>query len=192
MSLFLAAQNTTTTDDSLFGGVNDFFDSDTWLVIRNLGIFFVVVFWLATVYWVYKDARRRIEDPWMVAMATILGAIPPFLGPIIYLFFRPPEYLEDVRERELEIRAMEERLAEGNLACPVCRASVEPQWLVCPVCTTRLKQACETCGQPLEALWQMCPHCATPIGPSLPGLGDGVETWEAPTRQAQPPAPRRK
>ena len=63
MRLFLAAQSPTTTNDSLFGGVNDFFDSDTWLVIRNLAIFFVVVFWLATVYWVYKDARRRIAGP---------------------------------------------------------------------------------------------------------------------------------
>ena len=80
-------------------------------MIRNLTIFFVVVFWLATAYWVYKDARRRIEDPWLVAMATLLGLVPPFLGPIIYLFFRPPEYLEDVRERELEIQAMEERLS---------------------------------------------------------------------------------
>jgi predicted amidophosphoribosyltransferase len=86
---------------------------------------------------------------------------------------------------------MEERLAEGNLSCPVCRAAVDSQWLVCPVCTTRLKQACESCGQPLEPLWQMCPHCATPIGPSLPGLGDG-ESWEAPVRQAQPPPARRK
>jgi RNA polymerase subunit RPABC4/transcription elongation factor Spt4 len=191
--MFLAAQNTTTTDDSLFGGVNDFFDSDAWMVIRNLSVFFVVVFWLATVYWVYKDARRRVEDPWMVAMATILGAIPPFLGPIIYLFFRPPEYLEDVRERELEIRAMEERLSSANLACPVCRAAVEPQWLVCPVCTTRLKQACESCGQPLEALWQMCPHCATPVGPSLPGL-DEPDAWPqpAPSRQSGQRAPRRK
>ena len=121
----------------------------------------------------------------MVAMATVLGAVPPFIGPIIYLFFRPPEYLEDVRERELEIRAMEERLRAGELACPVCRASVEAQWLVCPVCTTRLKQACESCGQPLESLWQMCPHCATPVGPAVAAL----ESWEAPTRQV---APKRK
>ena len=191
MSLFLAAQNTTTTNDSLFGGVNDFFDSDAWMVIRNLTGFFVVVFWLATVYWVYKDARRRIEDPWMVAMATILGAIPPFLGPIIYLFFRPPEYLEDVRERELEIRAMEAGLAARNLACPVCRAAVDEEWLVCPVCTTRLKQACETCGHPLEALWQMCPHCATPVGPSVAGLGE-VESWETPARQARSRSSKRK
>ena len=50
-----------------------FFDSQTWIVVRNVGIFFVAVFWLSVGYWVYKDARRRIEDPWLVAMATLLG-----------------------------------------------------------------------------------------------------------------------
>ena len=109
------------------------FDQDFLIVARNLGLFFVVVFWIATAYWVFKDARRRIEDPWMVAMATILGAIPPFIGPIIYMFFRPPEYLDDKRERELEIKAMEKRLALRDLHCPVCRAEVDPSFLVCPV-----------------------------------------------------------
>ena len=71
----------TTTNDDLLGGVNDFFDSGAWMVIRNLTIFFVVVFWLATVYWVYKDARRRIEDGWLVAMAVVLGLV-PFIGPM--------------------------------------------------------------------------------------------------------------
>ncbi len=133
------------------------------MLARNLSVFFLVVFWLATAFWVYKDARRRIEDPWLVAMATLLGLVPPFLGPIIYLFFRPPEYLDDVRERELEIRAMEERLIRRDLHCPVCRAQVEATFLVCPVCTTRLKQACASCATPLEALWQICPYCATPV-----------------------------
>jgi hypothetical protein len=144
-------------------GLHDFFDSGTWQVIRNLSLFFVAVFWAATAYWVYKDARRRIEDPWLVVMATLLGIVPPFVGPLIYMLFRPPEYLEDVRERELEIKAMEERLARRDLHCPVCRAEVDPSFLVCPVCTTRLKQACSNCKAPLEALWQICPYCAAPI-----------------------------
>ena len=38
------------------------------------------------------------------------------------MFFRPPEYLQDARERELEIKAMEERLAQLDQRCPVCRA----------------------------------------------------------------------
>ena len=146
-----------------FSSVHDFFDSGVWVAAYRLAIFFVVVFWLASAYWVYKDARRRIADPWMVVMATILGLIPPFLGPLIYLFFRPPEYLEDIRERELEIRAMEERLSGRESHCPVCRASVEPEFLICPVCTTKLRQACATCKQPLEPLWQVCPYCETPI-----------------------------
>jgi hypothetical protein len=156
-------------------------DSDFLIVARNLAIFFVAVFWIATVYWVYKDAKRRIDDPWMVAMATVLGAIPPVLGPIIYMFFRPPEYLEDVRERELEIKAMEQRLARRDLHCPVCRAEVEASFLVCPVCTTKLKQACANCKQPLEALWQICPYCETRV--ETPATIDFGETWETPRRR---------
>jgi predicted amidophosphoribosyltransferase len=117
----------------------------------------------------------------MVAMATVLGAIPPFLGPIIYMFFRPPEYLEDVRERELEIRAMEQRLARRDLHCPVCRAEVEASFLVCPVCTTKLKQACVNCKQPLEALWQICPYCETRV--ETPATIDFGDTWESPRRR---------
>jgi hypothetical protein len=145
-------------------GLFDFFSHSTWAVIRNLTLFFVAVFWLSVAFWVYKDARRRIEDPWLVAMATVLGLVPPFVGVFIYMLFRPPEYLEDVRERELEIKAMEERLTHRRRQhCPVCRAEVDENFLVCPVCTTRLRQSCETCKAPLEPLWQVCPYCETPI-----------------------------
>ncbi len=148
---------------------SNFFGSGTWLVVRNLLILFAAVFYISTVYWVYKDAKRRVEDPWLVAMAVLIGAVPPFVGPLIYMLFRPPEYLEDVRERELEIRAMEERLSRRDLHCPVCRSEVDPTFLVCPICTTKLKQACVSCKQPLEALWQICPYCETPVAPAAVG-----------------------
>ena len=147
---------------AFFGGLNDFFHSSTWYVIRNLAIFFVLVFWIATIYWVNKDAKRRIEDPLIVWVVTAIGVV-PFIGPLIYMLFRPPEYLDDVRERELEIKAMEKRLGGRDLHCPVCRAEVDASFLVCPVCTTRLRQACTGCNAPLEALWQVCPFCETPI-----------------------------
>ncbi len=159
-------------------------DDPNWTLLRNVGIGIVVVLWLATAYWTFKDARRRIEDPWLVGLATLLGLFPPFLGPIIYMFFRPPEYLEDVRERELEIKAMEKRLALRDLHCPVCRAEVDVSYLVCPVCTTKLKQACVNCKQPLEALWQICPYCETRV--ETPAAIDFGDTWETPR------APRRR
>jgi double zinc ribbon protein len=148
-------------DEDAFGSVKGFFDSEIWLLIRNVTLFFVLVFWIATAWWVYKDAKRRIEDPWMLAMAVALGLFPPFLGPLIYMLFRPPEYIDDVRERELEIKAMEESLTGDR--CPVCRADIDPSFLSCPVCTTKLKQACRSCKAPLEPLWQVCPYCETPV-----------------------------
>jgi Double zinc ribbon len=167
-----------------FGDVAGFFDSQTWIVARNVGLFFLAVFWLSIGYWVYKDARRRIDDPWLVAMAILLGLIPPFIGALIYMLFRPPEYLDEVHERELEIRAMERRLSAQDLRCPVCRAEIDAGYVVCPVCTTRLKQACVGCKAPLEPQWLVCPYCETPVprgGPvELPSV---VDESEAPPRR---------
>ena len=84
-------------------------------------------------------------------MAAVLGLVPPFVGPIVYLFLRPPDSIEERRDRELDNRALEERLAERDLRCPVCRGEVDASFLVCPVCTTRLKQACGSCGSPARA-----------------------------------------
>ena len=200
MSFVAAASNGADNgNNGFFDGVHDFFNSGTWLVIRNLALLLVVVFWLSTAYWVYKDARRRVEDPWLVAMATVLGLV-PFLGPLIYMLFRPPEYIDDVRERELEIRAMQARLRDRQ-HCPVCRAEVDASYLACPVCTTKLKQACVSCKAPLEPLWQVCPYCETPIERRPVDLAATMEVpleeddpfaeIEARARRARPPRRRR-
>ncbi len=129
----------------------------------------LVVFWLALGYWTYRDAQRRIEQPVLIGLATLIGLFPPFIGPFIYMLFRPPEYIADRRERELEMRAIEARLLGADVSCPVCHADVDPSFLVCPICTTKLKQACTSCKAPLEPSWQICPYCETPM--ELPEVG---------------------
>ena len=62
---------------STFSGIHDFFASGTWQVIRNLLFFFLIAFWLAVGYWVYKDAKRRIEDPVLIATAVAIGLDDP-------------------------------------------------------------------------------------------------------------------
>jgi Double zinc ribbon len=158
----LLLETTTSSNDDVFQSVKDVFDSQYWILARNVALFLLAIFWLASAYWVYKDARRRIDDPWLLAMAVALGVFPPFVGPLLYLLFRPPEYLDDVHERELEIRAMEESLPHEE-RCPVCRTPVESTFLSCPVCATKLRQACRRCGQPLEPRWQICPYCEAPV-----------------------------
>jgi double zinc ribbon protein len=160
--------------------IHDFFHSNGFVVARNLAVFMAVVFWLALAFWVYKDARRRIRDPILVLFATLLGLAPPYVGPIVYLLFRPSETLGDVRSRNLELEALEQQLARSRAACPVCSSPVEPDYLACPVCTTMLRRPCATCHAPLQPLWQMCPYCASPVEPSQVDL-DAALTAEAQT-----------
>ncbi|HKN95346.1 MAG TPA: hypothetical protein VJU60_13505, partial [Thermoleophilaceae bacterium] len=119
--------------------------NDTVNRVVSLLILFLVVIWLALIYWTYADAKRRIADPMLVGCATLCSVF-PFLGTIIYMIVRPPEYLDDAREREIEIAAAEARLAELEQGCPYCGFRVEKAFLRCPSCLRRLKEPCQTCG----------------------------------------------
>jgi hypothetical protein len=145
---------------SAFGSLHGLFQSTAFDVARNLVLFLAVVFWLGFAWWVYRDARRRIDDSWLIGTATVLGLALPYVGPVIYMLFRPPETLDDVRARKIELRALEQRLDRHVLHCPVCRADVEAGFLVCPICTTQLKQPCVQCAAALEPSWLVCPYCA--------------------------------
>src|SRR5688500_7978986 len=119
---------------AIFGITNDGLN-----LAVNLLLLFLVVVWLALVYWTYADARRRIEDPMLVGCATAASLF-PFVGTIVYMIVRPPEYIEDVRERELGIAAAEARLHSMELlACPHCDYEVEKSFLRCPSCLRKLK-----------------------------------------------------
>jgi len=135
-------------------------------LVVDLLILFVVVLYLSLIYWTYNDARRRIEDPMLVGCATAASLF-PFVGTIVYMILRPPEYLEDVRERELEVHATEVRLheLEGSL-CPHCDYRIEPDFVRCPSCLRKLKERCLNCSKPLDRTWTICPYCEADV----PGL----------------------
>ena len=160
--------------------IHDLFHSTAFVLARNVAISLAVVFGLGLAFWVHKDARRRIRDPFLVFVATLLGLAPPFIGPVVYLLFRPSETLEDVRSRRVELQALEQQLARAQPACPVCRSAVEADYLACPVCMTMLRRPCARCNAPLEPLWQLCPYCANPIEPAEADL-DAALTAEAKT-----------
>jgi hypothetical protein len=161
----------------------------------NLLILFLVIIWLALVYWTYADARRRIADPMLVGCAAA-AALFPYVGSLVYTIVRPPEYLEDVRERELEMHAAEARLAQsGYHLCPYCDSPVEKDFLRCPNCLRKLKDPCRVCGKPLEADWKICPFCESEVGaaPTARRVRRRREVVAEPTDQlsdGEAPAPR--
>ena len=110
-------------------------------------IFFVV--WLALIVYTYLDARRRLSDPFLVACATIASFF-PYIGTAVYAIVRPPEFLEDAHERELEIKAAELRVRQlTESSCPKCEYPIEKNFLRCPNCQHRLKDPCPSCGRPV-------------------------------------------
>jgi hypothetical protein len=146
----------------MLGSISALLHSTPVTVGRDIALFCLALVWLGSAFWTHRDAERRIDDRLLVSTATLLGLV-PVAGQLVYLLFRPPETLEDVRARRIELRALETRLTRREPRCPGCRTAVEASFLICPVCTTRLKKPCRACEAPLERLWQACPYCAAPV-----------------------------
>jgi len=125
----------------------------------NVLLLVLVVVWFALIFWTYADARRRIDDPMLVACATAASLF-PFVGTIAYLIVRPPEFVDDVRLRELEMTAAEARLAQLDYQlCPHCDYEIKADYLRCPSCMRKLKERCYSCGKPVDPAWKVCPFC---------------------------------
>jgi Double zinc ribbon len=144
---------------ALFGIGNDALN-----LVVNLLVLTLVVVYFALVAWTFFDARRRMEDPVLVASAVGASFVFPFIGTVIYSILRPPEFLEDARERDVEIKAAELRVKQlTEQSCPKCQYPVEKNYLRCPNCRARLKDPCTSCGQPVDPRWALCPYCETPL-----------------------------
>lgn len=124
----------------------------------RLVLVFFAILWLSLVYWTFADAGRRGAMRWYWGFMAVLF---PFLGTLIYVIVRPPEYLLESRERELELAVLERELRQKVDLCPNCRAIAEKNYLVCPECGRELKKPCANCGKPLHMKWKTCPYCAT-------------------------------
>ncbi len=164
-------------------------NNDGLSLVVNLLILMLVVVWLALIVYTYLDAKRRISDPFLVGCATLASFI-PYLGTAVYAIVRPPEFLEDAHERELEIKAAELRVRElTEHSCPGCGFPVEKDFLRCPECQRRLKHPCPSCRKPVDPGWALCPYCEDPLRrgerPRRKRV-EGREERKAPARKKEP------
>jgi hypothetical protein len=150
----------------------------------TLVLLLLIVLWLALIVYTFLDARRRIADPFLVGCATIASFF-PFIGTAVYTIVRPPEFLEDAHERELEIKAAELRVRQlREQTCPNCEYPVEKNYLRCPNCQRRLKDPCPTCSKPVDPRWGLCPYCETKLS--------GGERQRRPQKDERRPQPEQR
>jgi hypothetical protein len=123
---------------------------------------YLVALWIASVWWTFRDIRSRTTDIFLQVAATLLVAVFSFPGLLIYAILRPPKTLAQLYEDSLEEEAFLQGIQVHN-SCPVCKQRVEPEFIFCPWCQTRLKRTCLRCERPLVLRWKMCPYCGTGV-----------------------------
>jgi RNA polymerase subunit RPABC4/transcription elongation factor Spt4 len=163
----IVAAASETTDSNPFQAFQDFFSSAAWQFIVYLFFFCIAVIWLAGAFWVFKDARRRIDDPIVIGVCVATALVFGPIGWIVYAIARPSEYLSDRRVRELDMQVMEQRLNDSR--CAYCGSPVREDYLVCPSCGGRLRTQCRSCRRPLAPTWRVCPYCETDTHPAAYG-----------------------
>lgn len=138
--------------------IQNILGSPFWGLSFYIFLFCLVVIWLALVVWTYKDARKRIDDLIVIIVAVLTSFVLPYMGTLVYTILRPAEYLAETRERELEMRAMEQEL-QLMRACPSCGEAIRADYIACPSCRRVIRGTCPTCDRVLEPGWKVCPYC---------------------------------
>ena len=141
-------------------------ESNAFTTAVDLLIVVGAVIYLSLVYWTYADARRRIVDPMLIGCATAASLF-PFVGTLVYMILRPPEYLEDVQRartgdpgrRSAPARARARRSARTATTPSSGTSSAVPR------CLRKLKERCVSCAKPLDRAWTICPYCETEVPP---------------------------
>jgi Double zinc ribbon len=132
---------------------------DTVKIVGAVVITYVVVLWAAGLIWVYRDIRDRTRDPFYQAISVFVVLAFNLPGLWLYLILRPKLTLAEAYERTLEEEALLQEL-EDQKGCPTCHRRVLDDYIVCPSCTTQLKEPCPRCAKPLSYSWVACPYCA--------------------------------
>lgn len=142
-------------------------DTVSLLVIGIVAVVgYVAVLWVATAFFVWRDARRRSSSIAFQLLALLLGFIPPFLGALIYLVIRPPRTLDEERAFMLEEQSLLD-VDDDAIAvrpCPSCGREIEAEFIVCPYCRTQFARRCGACDRVLRLGWAVCPYCSEEVG----------------------------
>jgi RNA polymerase subunit RPABC4/transcription elongation factor Spt4 len=201
-------QDILNTIGSTIGG---FFDNPVvHFAFQGMSVY-IVILWLASAYWAFRDMQLRSENPvlpYLAAALIVLFTPVLFLfGVIVYRIVRPHEKIGEVYERNLAEEALLAEV-EAVKTCPACHKRIHDEWIICPNCRTRLNRVCANCGRLVGLDWSLCAWCGrdfergdiAAFEPISGGLGDldrieapaarttRIGTRGAPPRQAPRPA----
>lgn len=170
------------------GAIGSIFDNPViQLGIKGFALYWIVL-WIAAAYWAFRDLQGRTDN----AIAPYLGAaliivFTPILFPLAvftYRIVRPQDRIGEVYERNLAEEAMLAEI-EAIPHCPSCDRRVDPAWIICPTCRTRLNRVCPNCTRLVGLDWSLCAWCGREFE-RHEALPAGVPRVTRPEHQALP------
>jgi hypothetical protein len=155
--------------------------------IQATGIYIVVI-WLASAYWAFRDMQGRTGNPVVpyLAAGLVVAFTPIFFlfGLIVYRIVRPQERLGEAYERGLAEEALIAEIEQIE-HCATCGRKVHEDWIICPTCRTRLKRVCPHCSKLVGLDWSLCAWC----GRDFERRDATAAVGAVPARPDRPPAP---
>ncbi len=144
------------------GALGGFFDSPIVSFGLRAMAAYIVVVWLATAYWAFRDMQTRSDNPILPYLAaSLIILFTPVLfvfAALIYRLIRPHEKIGEAAERSLAEEALLNEV-DAVPHCPTCARRVADQWLICPTCRTRLNRVCPNCNRLVGLDWSLCAWC---------------------------------
>jgi hypothetical protein len=142
--------------------LNGFVESDIFQLGLRVIVAYIVLIWLASAFWAYRDMRLRSASAFTpyVAAAAIIVFTPIFFlfGLLLYRIVRPKETIAEVNERMLAEEAILAEIASHS-QCANCSRPVHEDWIICPACRNRLRRVCPNCEHLIELDWTLCAWC---------------------------------
>jgi len=141
-----------------------------------IGIAYLIALWFAVVAWTFRDIEARSRSVFTQVFSTLLVVLFFVPGLLLYLILRPKETLDQAFQRALEEEYLLQDLDDAPV-CIGCQRAVDPDFVLCPHCHTRLREPCPSCERLVDVRWSLCPYCASSIDrrlTSLDGSGDAT------------------
>jgi RNA polymerase subunit RPABC4/transcription elongation factor Spt4 len=165
--------------DQIFGEIGKalagFFGSPVVQFLLYSIAVYLVVLWLASAYWVFRDMQQRTENSILpyAAASLVIVFLPVFpLAVFVYKIIRPHEKIGEVYERNLAEEALLAEV-ESIKSCPTCARRVNDEWIICPTCRTRLNRVCPNCSRLVGLDWSLCAWCGKDFERPAAALSSG-------------------
>jgi RNA polymerase subunit RPABC4/transcription elongation factor Spt4 len=170
--------------------IGSIFDNPVVRLGIQLAVIYWIVLWLAASYWAFRDMQSRSDNPLAPYLAAAFVIVfTPILFPLAvftYKIIRPQERIGEVYERNLAEEAMLAEI-EAIPHCPSCERRVDPSWIICPSCRTRLNRVCPNCTRLVGLDWSLCAWCGREFERhDAIAATSGAPIVSLPTREALP------